>query len=91
MLLVSKSSRYRSMRSTRVQRSNLEEARVGLTEVSQQVSQTQSLISMLATTQGQILDKLTDLQGRLGYREEEITETEEDEGDGEAETEADQD
>ncbi|GFR82704.1 small conductance calcium-activated potassium channel protein [Elysia marginata] len=86
------SNAIRSMRSTRVQRSHLEEARVGLTEVSQQVSQTQSLISMLATTQGQILDKLTDLQGRLGYRDEEITETEEDDAEyGEAETELDQD
>ncbi|GFO25077.1 small conductance calcium-activated potassium channel protein [Plakobranchus ocellatus] len=86
------SNAIRTTRSTRVQRSNLEEARVGLTEVSQQVSQTQSLISMLATTQGQILDKLTDLQGRLGYREEEITETEEEEAeDGEVETEVDHD
>ncbi|KAH9490435.1 potassium intermediate small conductance calcium-activated channel, sub N, member 3 [Bulinus truncatus] len=65
------SNSIRAMRSTRVARCRVEEASVGLTELSQQVSQTQSLIAMLATTQGQILDKLTDLQERVKYKEEE--------------------
>ncbi|CAL1536837.1 unnamed protein product [Lymnaea stagnalis] len=63
------SNAIRAMRSTRVARCRVEEASVGLTELSQQVSQTQSLIAMLATSQGQILDKLTDLQERVKYKE----------------------
>ncbi|XP_005107423.2 small conductance calcium-activated potassium channel protein 3 [Aplysia californica] len=63
------SNSIRAMRSTRVARLRVEEASVGLTELSQQVSQTQSLISMLATSQGQILDKLTDLQERVRERD----------------------
>lgn len=59
------SNAIRAMRYTRVARCRVEEASVGLTELSQQVSQTQSLISCLAATQGQILDKLTDLQDKL--------------------------
>uniref|UniRef100_A0A2C9JLL0 Potassium channel domain-containing protein n=1 Tax=Biomphalaria glabrata TaxID=6526 RepID=A0A2C9JLL0_BIOGL len=65
------SNAIRAVRSTRVARCRVEETSVGLTELSQQVSQTQSLIAMLAATQGQILDKLTDLQERVKYKEEE--------------------
>ncbi|XP_059156629.1 small conductance calcium-activated potassium channel protein 1-like isoform X2 [Physella acuta] len=80
------SNAIRAMRSTRVARCRVEEASVGLTELSQQVSQTQSLIAMLATTQGQILDKLTDLQERTRvkddddvYSNDEVGEKEEEE------------
>ncbi|KAK0049785.1 small conductance calcium-activated potassium channel protein 1-like isoform X1, partial [Biomphalaria pfeifferi] len=65
------SNAIRAVRSTRVARCRVEETSVGLTELSQQVSQTQSLIAMLAATQGQILDKLTDLQERVKYKEDE--------------------
>ena len=63
------SNSIRAMRSVRVARQRVEETSVGLTELSQQVSQTQATIAMLAASQGQILDKLTDLQERLRERD----------------------
>lgn len=56
------SNAVRSMRSTRVARQGFEEASVGLAEMSQQVSYLQSMISVLATGQAQVLEKLTEIQ-----------------------------
>ncbi|BFZ12698.1 hypothetical protein BsWGS_15737 [Bradybaena similaris] len=56
------SNAVRSMRSTRAARQGFEEASVGLAELSQQVSYLQSMISVLATGQAQLLETLADIQ-----------------------------